>query len=175
MAAQAPSDAGIFPRLIAFGIDLALTLILVLVGLVAQEHFRTSARFDPAQHYERGDTGIPQFFARFGESVMEKEPDVRILWTGIRREANVAFPILLFLPWLAGLLCHAVFGRGPGKLLTGLRVRGTDGQPIGLGKASVRYFGKWLSALPVFIGYFLALAGGKALHDRLNGTRVTRG
>jgi hypothetical protein len=175
MAAQAPSDAGIFPRLIAFGIDLALTVLLVFAGLVAQEHFRTWARFDPEKDTERSDSGIRPFFTRFGESVMEKEPDLLILRTGIRREANVAVPILLFLPWLAGLLSHAAFGRGPGKLLTGLRVRGADGQPIGLGKASVRYFGKWLSALPVFIGYFLALAGGKALHDRLNGTRVTRG
>jgi uncharacterized RDD family membrane protein YckC len=166
--------AGIFARIIAFAIDVVLIGGVVMIALVGQEYLRAKSQFDKSQHYELSDTGVPVFFMRFLESIQEGEPDLLIIKTAFEREANIAFPVLLFLPWFLGLLFHAVFGRSPGKLLLGLRVRTRDGRPISAGKASVRYFGKWLSALPVFLGYIMAFAGGQALHDRMNGTVVTK-
>lgn len=156
----------------AFGIDLVLCIVFVLGALVVQEYVRTSAAYDPEQHYERGESGVPQFYSRFLESVNDKMPEPVLLKYAVNREPMIALSIILFGPWALGLIGHVVFGRSIGKVLMGLRTYTASGQRISAGKASVRYFGKWLSAIPAFLGYFMAFAGGKALHDRFNGTMV---
>jgi uncharacterized RDD family membrane protein YckC len=63
-----------------------------------------------------------------------------------------------------------------GKQLTGLVVTDEAGQRIGFIRATGRHAAKYLSALPVFLGFMAALSNPQRLtwHDRLAGTRVTK-
>ncbi|MCE0483920.1 MAG: RDD family protein [Methylacidiphilales bacterium] len=61
-----------------------------------------------------------------------------------------------------------------GKQWMGLKVTDAQGKRIGFLQASGRHAAKYLSALPFFLGFIMALfsARGRALHDRLANTRV---
>lgn len=67
-------------------------------------------------------------------------------------------------------------GRTIGKSITGIRVvRASDEGRMGWGRALARTCAYALSAFPFLLGFFMAfLLGGRALHDLLTGTRVTR-
>ncbi len=165
-----------FKRILAFKIDVIIGLLLVVVLLFLQEEVRTKRAFDHNIHYERGDTGIPQWFRYTLDSFRDNEPEPALFFKGIKAESSVAMPIILLAPWLIFTLFYAATGASPGKLLFGLRVRTLQGEKISAGKASVRYFGKWLSALPLFGGFALALFNDQrlAMHDKLNGTIVVK-
>src|SRR5262249_20684585 len=64
--------------------------------------------------------------------------------------------------------------RTPGKALMGLRVIRTDGKPMTLGRAVLRYAGYWISALPLFLGFAWILVDDerRGWHDRIAGTCV---
>jgi len=64
-----------------------------------------------------------------------------------------------------------------GKLALGLKVTDLYLHPIDFGRASGRYFGKFLSGILLCIGYIMAgfTARKQALHDILAGTLVIRG
>jgi uncharacterized RDD family membrane protein YckC len=174
MHSETPQKASFFRRLLAFGLDVFMGALLVFALLFFQEHYRTSKAYDKDKHYERSETGVPQWFTYTLDSLYEREFEPGLLLKGIVEESNIAFPIILFFPWLIFTLSYALLGASPGKLLFGLRVRGLDGQKVSVGKVSVRYFGKWLSALPLFAGYFMVLFSGQTLHDRMNKTAVFR-
>jgi uncharacterized RDD family membrane protein YckC len=63
-----------------------------------------------------------------------------------------------------------------GKRWMGLKVTDARGERLTFGRATGRYAAKYLSALPCFLGFILALfsSRGLALHDRVAGTRVVR-
>ena len=63
-----------------------------------------------------------------------------------------------------------------GKRWMGLKVTDAQGERLSFLRASGRYAAKYLSALPCFLGFMVALFSlrGLALHDRLAGTRVVR-
>jgi uncharacterized RDD family membrane protein YckC len=63
-----------------------------------------------------------------------------------------------------------------GKRIFGLRVTDMDGRRIGFGRATVRFFGKLLGILTLYIGYALAVFTPKkqALHDLLSNCLVVR-
>ena len=63
-----------------------------------------------------------------------------------------------------------------GKRWMGLIVTDLRGERIGFVRATGRYAAKYLSALPCFLGFIMALFGARhlALHDRLSDTRVVR-
>lgn len=69
------------------------------------------------------------------------------------------------------------YGMTPGKLLLELRVVDVDsgGRP-GWVRSIIRYIGYFVSALPLGLGFVWAAfdRDGRALHDRLAGTRVVR-
>ena len=67
-------------------------------------------------------------------------------------------------------------GATPGKMAFGLKVVTVDGDPIGIGKALLRYFGYWVNALTLYIGYlFIAFRKDKrGLHDLIASTKVIR-
>ncbi|GEM_PF-1187479 len=161
-------------RMLAFAVDLVLGLTTVVLLLFFQETFRTKRAFDKEKHYELRESGIPQYFRYTLDSFKEGEAEPMLFIRGIQAEKDVAFPIILFAPWLLFTLIYAATGASPGKLLMGLRVRNEQGSKLSAGKVSVRYFGKWLSALPLFLGFFLAFSNSKrqALHDKLNKTMV---
>jgi uncharacterized RDD family membrane protein YckC len=57
-----------------------------------------------------------------------------------------------------------------------IRLVAAAGGDVGWGRASVRFFAAWLSALPAGLGYWWALFDRDRCcwHDRLSGTRVIR-
>ncbi len=63
-----------------------------------------------------------------------------------------------------------------GKRILGLKVTSLDGQRIGFGQATGRYFGKLISSLILCIGFFMAgfTERKQALHDMLASTLVIR-
>jgi uncharacterized RDD family membrane protein YckC len=64
-----------------------------------------------------------------------------------------------------------------GKMALGIRVTDLDGNRIGFGKATGRYFGKILSALILGIGFLMVAFTQRkqGLHDILAGTLVVSG
>jgi uncharacterized RDD family membrane protein YckC len=71
---------------------------------------------------------------------------------------------------------HATWGQTIGKMIFGLRVVRTDGQPLSFPRALARALGYILSAIPFFLGFlWVALTPGKrSWHDALTDTMVTR-
>ena len=63
-----------------------------------------------------------------------------------------------------------------GKRVLGLRVTDLTGQPITFGRATGRFFGKIVSAIPLDIGFIMAgfTERKQALHDMIAGTLVVR-
>ncbi len=168
------TTASLIKRTIAFAIDLLLGAALVVTLLIFQESFRSRQAFDKSKHYELADTGIPQWFRYALDSLYEKEFEPSLFIRGIIEEKSIAIPILFLTPWLIFGLLFAITGASPGKLLFGIRVRTSLGGRLSLGKFTIRYFGKWLSAIPAFGGFVLAFTNSnhKALHDRLTDTMV---
>jgi len=87
------------------------------------------------------------------------------------------FWISLFGAWLYfALLESSAWQATLGKRMLGLMVTDLDGQPVTFSRASVRYFGRILSGLPLGAGYLLAAFTPRrqALHDLLAGCLVLR-
>lgn len=63
-----------------------------------------------------------------------------------------------------------------GKRALGLKVTDMQGEPISFGRATGRYFGKYLSPLILGIGFLMAgwTAKKQALHDLMAGTLVVK-
>jgi uncharacterized RDD family membrane protein YckC len=72
---------------------------------------------------------------------------------------------------------HSWGARGAtvGQRLMGLEVEGEDGtRPPGLSRAFLRLLGYALSACLFGVGFLMIAFSGRALHDRIAGTRVVR-
>ena len=67
-------------------------------------------------------------------------------------------------------------GETPGKKAMGLRVIKTDGTPITLGTAGIRYVGYIINSLVILIGWIWVLIDGQhqGWHDKLAGTVVVK-
>ena len=79
--------------------------------------------------------------------------------------------------WLyAALFQSSRLQASPGMLALGLRVTTLDGERIGFGRATGRYFATFLSAIILFFGYFMIgwTQRKQALHDMMAGTLVVR-
>ncbi len=79
------------------------------------------------------------------------------------------------LVWIYYAVMESSSSQGtPGKLALGIRVTDLYGNRIGFGKASGRYFGKILSILILFFGYFMAAFTERkqGLHDMMAGCLV---
>jgi uncharacterized RDD family membrane protein YckC len=99
---------------------------------------------------------------------------------GLGMEGLASVPIVPLLAFLAildgGYLVAFVAASGQtiGKMVTGIRVMGDDGRRVDIGGAVLRAAGCGLSAVTLGLGYLPAFvtADGRALHDRIAGTRV---
>ncbi len=96
------------------------------------------------------------------------------------RQLRIILPVILPLG-LALMLAyftffHATWGQTIGKMIFGLRVVRTDGQPLSFSRALARALGYIVSAIPFFLGFlWVALTSGKrSWHDALTDTMVTR-
>lgn len=102
------------------------------------------------------------------------EPDPETLGLLIQTVSN-------FVGLVGGWLYYALmessrFQGTPGKMAIGIKVTDMAGNRIGFGRASGRYFGKILSALPLGLGYLMAAFTERkqGLHDLLAGCLVVR-
>jgi uncharacterized RDD family membrane protein YckC len=96
------------------------------------------------------------------------------LWEGAQRNATLLTsqmaPLLLF-AYFAYFTAYG--GRTPGKMLLGLRVVAADGTPAGPWRCIWRTVCYLASVITWGLGFLLAAGpAGRALHDRLAGTRV---
>ena len=79
--------------------------------------------------------------------------------------------------WLYFALMESGSGQATlGKMALSIRVTDLEGQRIGFGRATGRYFGKLISSLILCIGYMMAgwTQKKQALHDMMAGTLVVR-
>ena len=67
-------------------------------------------------------------------------------------------------------------GQTLGKMALGLKVVRTDGSPISLGRAILRYIGYLVSTIIIFIGFLMVAWDGRkqGLHDKIADTLVIR-
>lgn len=72
------------------------------------------------------------------------------------------------------LLFWTMTGQTPGKMLMGLRVVTTDGNYLSLGQSALRYFGYFIAALPLYLGFFWILVDDRrqGWQDKIAGTCV---
>jgi len=86
-------------------------------------------------------------------------------------------PVFAAISWAYfALLESSPAGATLGKIVLGLRVTDTRGDPISFARASIRYWLKILSTLTLMIGWLMAgfTPRKQALHDLLAGTLVLR-
>ena len=99
-------------------------------------------------------------------------------WSVDRREAGVtdlAFYLIAFvLGWLYCALGEGTAGRTPGKRLAGIVVRDSAGEIPGLGRATLRFAGRFATLATLLLGWLLILVTGRrqSLHDLIAGTVV---
>ena len=91
---------------------------------------------------------------------------------------SVRYPwVSLVAPWLYwSLFESSELQATPGKVALGLRVADLAGTRLTFGRATGRYFAKWLSVLTLFVGYLMAgfTRRKQALHDLVAGTVIVR-
>jgi uncharacterized RDD family membrane protein YckC len=150
------TPAPLFLRGMAFLIDCAILFvpIVILFGIGA-----LAIEIPAAWHH------IPH------ESRMEE-------WDLLKQNMDRLFWLVLVgFGWfyVAGLECSAAQAT-VGKRWMGIKVTDAHGERISFLRATGRYAAKYLSALPCFLGFVMALfsSRGMALHDRLADTRVVR-
>ncbi len=87
--------------------------------------------------------------------------------------------LYLYVVWLVAapvlLLEGSPSGQTVGKRAMSIRVIDSDtGGAIGTGRAVVRYFARWLSAIPCLLGYFWMLwdSDKQTWHDKLSSAVV---
>ncbi len=153
--------AGLIPasfilRFIAFLMDCAILFVpLVLLFAVGAALLEVGGAWEGIDH----------------ESRMQE-------WVLLKRNlTHLFFLVAIGLGWIyaAGLEASR-WQATVGKRWMGIKVTDGRGQRIGFLCATGRHLAKYLSALPCFIGFIMALFSSRrlALHDRLAGTRVVK-
>ena len=141
----ASASAGFGPRLLAGLLDLALVLAAQAVLL------------SPGLLYWRG---------------RELPADVPYVPIAL---SLALVPLALGVGALYYVYCWGARGATLGQRLLGLEVEGEDGsRPPGLSRAFLRLLGYGLSACLFGIGFLMIAFSGRALHDRIAGTRVVK-
>jgi uncharacterized RDD family membrane protein YckC len=148
--------APFFPRAIAFFIDCAILFvpvgILYVIGALAIEIPGTWNHIDH-------------------ESRMQE-------WELLKRNTkDLAWLVAVGFGWLYGAGLESSHSQATiGKRWMGIKVTDAGGERLGFLRATGRYVAKYLSALPCFLGFIMALFSSRnlTLHDRLSGTRAVR-
>lgn len=89
--------------------------------------------------------------------------------------AQYVWIFVILLPWLYyAVFESSILKATPGKIVLGMKVTDINEKGISFGTASIRYFGKFLSAAIFGIGFIMAAFTQKkqALHDTLAKTVV---
>ncbi len=132
---------------------------------------------NPVYHEQR-PVKYAGFWIRFGASFLDGLiigiPLMILNWMlGSDRMLN--FVINLIGGWLYSALQESSPNMATlGKKALGLKVTDLHGRRVSFGQASGRHFGKYISFIILFIGYFMMLWDDKnqTLHDKMAGTLV---
>ena len=154
-AGPAVSYAGFWLRFVAFIID---SLLLYFVGMILFLPFAASMGM--------GMRGM----------MTGRPPDLQGLLPMIHAMLRLAL-LRMVLHWLYySLLESSAWQATLGKKALGLEVTDLDGNRISFGRATGRFFAKFISWIILFIGFIMAGFTEKkqALHDILAGTLVIR-
>jgi len=155
---------GFWVRVLAYFID--TIILLVLLGVL---YFILSSVgiIDLAAVSELVDESAYQAGAGPGDAaLMEANRQMGILYLG-----------MFLMAWLYdALMTSSWIQATPGKAVFGLRVTDADGGKIGFGRATGRFFGKFISGMIFNIGYLMVAftARKQGLHDIIAGTQVVR-
>ncbi len=133
-----------------------------------------SARQDDVNPGNYGDASGPRagFWRRFGGTIIDGIIVAVvgvILRIALKGAAGSALSILVALAYFT-LFVGAKRGQTPGMSAVGIRVISFDGSgAIGYGRAFIRWIGGYLSAIPIFLGFFWMLwdKEKQCWHDKL--------
>lgn len=83
-------------------------------------------------------------------------------------------PILFLVVLVYFVFFWTFFGFTPGKALLGLQIVRQNGRPLSIGRSLLRFLGYWVSAIPLFLGFFWVLVDRKheAWHDKIANSHV---
>jgi uncharacterized RDD family membrane protein YckC len=154
VARPATKYAGFWLRFVAFIID---AIVLGVIGFIVTIPFMAALPMGGFMH---------------GRPPMSPEEWIPLMGM-FGRLAAIRFVI----NWLYyALLESSAWQATLGKKALGLEVTDLEGRRIGFGRASGRFFGKILSTIIIFIGFFMIgfTAKKQGLHDILAGTLVLR-
>ena len=142
--------AGFFSRFEAFIIDL---VILSLVQLIGSAFIQAFLRFFRL-------TSLAAYFITVLENSFINFAGGAILIT------------LLVIGYYA--FFWSLVGFTPGKAILGLKVVRKNGAKVSFGRAILRFFAYWISAIPLFLGFFWVLwdPNRQGWHDKIAGTQV---
>jgi len=147
---QAPRPAGFFSRLVAFVIDLVILSIVQLVG-----------------------SAFIQVFLRFFR-LSGLAANLKALWEN--STYNIFAGSLILILFVIGYFTFfwTLVGFTPGKAILGLKVVRRDGAKVSFGRSLLRFFSYWISALPLFLGFFWVIwdSNRRSWHDKIAGTQV---
>jgi len=147
---QSPNPAGFFSRLEAFVVDLVILSVVQLLASTFIEKFL-------------------RFFLLTG--LVDKIRTVLENYT-----FNIAAGSGLMVLFVIGYFTFfwTLVGFTPGKALLGLKVVRRNGAKLSFGRSILRFFSYWISALPLFLGFFWVLWDSKrqGWHDKIAGTQV---
>lgn len=147
---HSPRPAGFFSRSEAFIIDL---VILSVAQLVGSAFIQAILRFFKL-------TGLAAYF----KTVLESSTNQIITGTVLLTLIVIGYYTFFW----------TLVGFTPGKALLGLKVVRKDGAKISFGRSLLRFFSYWISAIPLFLGFFWVLWDPKrqGWHDKIAGTQV---
>ena len=142
--------AGFFSRAVAFIIDLVILSVTQLVGAALIQVLLRFFRL----------TGLVAYIKTLLESSAFQIGSGAVLLT------------LLVIGYYT--FFWTLVGFTPGKAILGLKVVRSNGEKLSFGRSLVRFFSYWISAIPLFLGFFWVLWDSKrqCWHDKIAGSQV---
>ncbi len=145
------AHAGFISRAIAFVLDIVVMSVAVLAAVALLQAL----------------LGFFTLYGLVGQRVVQSSPfrDIVVVVIAlIGVGVAIGYPVFF---WV-------LLGQTPGKLLMGVRISRTNGQPLTVRRALLRYLGYWLSAIPLGLGFFWVLVDDhrQCWHDKLADTVV---
>ncbi|MEW6196637.1 MAG: RDD family protein [Bacteroidota bacterium] len=164
-----PKYAGFWQRFGAYLLDHAILGFVKLILFVPVWFFFMFGLFSEYYHYdEENFTSI--IFQSYYDSELNSSVFLLLLMIII-----IVSAISIIGEWLYFALMESSNKQGTlGKIIIGIKVTDIFGNKISFGKATGRYFGKYLSGFILCVGYIMAAFTEKkqALHDILSGCLV---
>jgi uncharacterized RDD family membrane protein YckC len=142
--------AGFFSRSLAFIIDLVILSVIQLVGSALIQTLLKFFRL----------TGLETYI----KTILENST--------FQIGSGVVLITLLVIGYYT--FFWTLVGFTPGKAILGLKVVRRNGAKLSFGRSLVRFFSYWISAIPLFLGFFWVLwdRNHRAWHDKIAGTQV---